>query len=137
MIETPAEILAHHATQDAADSFTAWRKKIKRPLTETAALRIAKTLAAIRAAGGDPSDALAMAEEHGWWTIKAEWYFKQAKAECVAPSPKQVDKLATWADAIRSGRDFLCRNIPSTAARELVQRGMVTPDQCRKAGVAL
>jgi hypothetical protein len=75
MIETPPEILAHHATKAAADSFTAWRKKIKKPLTETAALRIAKTLAAINAAGGDASDALGMAEERGWVGIKEEWYF--------------------------------------------------------------
>jgi hypothetical protein len=136
MIETPAEILEHHVSQSAASSFIAWRKRVKKPLSETGALRIAKTLAAIRAAGGDPSDALAMAEEHGWQTIKAEWYFKTVKAETQA-APAQGDRLTTWADAIRSGRDFLCRNIPSTAARELVHRGLVTPDQCRKAGVPL
>jgi hypothetical protein len=77
MIETPPEILAHHATRAAADSFTAWRKRIKKPLTETAALRIAKTLADINAAGGDASDALGMAEERGWQSIKKEWYFGQ------------------------------------------------------------
>lgn len=138
MIETPAEILAHHASEDAASSFIAWRKRVRKPLSETGALRIAKTLAAIRAAGGDASDALAMAEEHGWQTIKAEWYFKTVKSESVTqPAPSVTDRLATWADAIRSGRDYLCRNVPSTAARELVRRGMVTPDQCRKAGVAL
>ena len=58
MIETPAEILSHHATKEAADSFVAWRKRTKKPLTETAALRIAKTLAAINAAGGDARDCL-------------------------------------------------------------------------------
>ncbi len=139
MIETPAEILAHHASADASASFIAWRKKTKRPLTETAALRIAKTLAAINAAGGDASDALGMAEERGWQTIRPDWYFKAVKEETAAmpkPSPA-TDRLATWADSIRSGRDYLCRNIPSTAARELVQRGLVTQDQCRKAGVAL
>jgi hypothetical protein len=137
MIETPAEILAHQASEDAAASFIAWRKRVKKPLTETGAIRIVKTLAAIRAAGGDPSDALAMAEEHGWQTIKAEWYFKMVNAEKATPLAKPTDRLATWADAIRTGRDFLCRNIPSTAAREMVNRGMVTPDQCRKAGVTL
>ena len=139
MIETPAEILAHHCTKEAAESFCAWRKKTKRPLTEAAALRIAKTLAAINAAGGDASDALGMAEEHGWQTIKAEWYFKMIKQEASAmpkPAP-QVDRLAIWADSIRSGRDFLCRSIPSTAAREMVQRGLVTAEQCKRAGVAL
>ena len=76
-IETPSEIIARYATVAAAISFVAWRKKIKKPLTETAALRIAKTLAAIKAAGGDASDALGMAEERGWQSIKEEWYFGQ------------------------------------------------------------
>lgn len=78
MIESPAEILSHAAGPQAADSFTAWRKRIKKPLTETAALRIAKTLAEINSAGGNAADALGMAEERGWQTIKSEWYFKDA-----------------------------------------------------------
>lgn len=137
MIETPSEILSHHATKEASDSFIAWRKRTKKPLTETAALRIAKTLAAINAAGGDASDALGVAEERGWQTIKADWYFKQVKVETATPVAPKADRLTVWADAIRSGKDFLCRNIPSTAARELVQSGAVTPAQCKQAGVTL
>ncbi len=137
MIETPAEILAHHASMDAAASFCAWRKRTKKPLTEAAALRIAKTLAAINAAGGDASDALGMIEEHGWQTIKAEWYFKQVKAETITKPAPASDRLTTWAEYIRTGKDFLCRNIPSTAAREMVQRGLVTQDQCKRVGVPL
>ncbi len=54
------------------------------------------------------------------------------------PEPRQeVDRLMTWADSIRTGKDFLCRNIPSTAAREMVQRGLVTQDQCKRVGVPL
>jgi hypothetical protein len=79
-----------------------------------------------------------MIEEHGWQTIKAEWYFKQVKTEGVTPLQKGVtDRLDAWAESIRSGKDFLCRNIPSTGARELVRRGIVTHDQCRRAGVVL
>jgi len=139
MIETPSEILAHHATKEAADSFVAWRKSTKKPLTETAALRIAKTLAAIVAAGGDASDALGMAEERGWQTIRPDWYFKQVKDEAAAmPKPSlAIDKLSAWAESIKSGRDYLCRSIPSTAARELVQRGIVTHEQCKRVGVAI
>jgi hypothetical protein len=139
MIEAPAEILAHHCTKEAADSFIAWRKRTRKPLTEAASLRIAKTLAAINAAGGDASDALAMAEEHGWQTIKPEWYFKMVKQE-VAPQsnlPQTTDKLSAWAGFIVSGKFFLCRNIPATAAREMVGRGLVTEDQCKRAGVDL
>ena len=140
MIETTAEILSHHASKEASDSFVAWRKRTKKPLTETAALRIAKTLAAINAAGGDASDALGLIEERGWTSITAEWYFKAVKAENATPSQKAVsfgDRLMVWADAIRSGKEYLCRNIPSTAARELVQAGAVTPEQCRKVSVTL
>jgi hypothetical protein len=139
MIETPAEILAHYCTRQAAGSFCAWRKRTRKPLTESAALRIVRTLAAITAAGGDASDALGMAEEHGWQTIKADWYFKTIKQETAAPSKPTavIDRLPAWADFIRSGKDYLCRNIPSSAARELVRLNMVTPEQCRSAGVAL
>lgn len=138
MIETPAEILAHYASKEAAESFVRWRKATKKPLTEAAALRIAKTLATITAQGGDPSDALGMIEEHGWQTIKPDWYFKQVKAESVTLPQKGVtDRLGAWADAIRSGKDFLCRNIPSTAARELVRSGAVTAEQCKKVSIAL
>jgi hypothetical protein len=139
MIETPAEIIAHVTSPEAASSFVAWRKRVKKPLTEAAALRIIKTLAAIKAAGGDPDDALAMAEEHGWQTIKADWYFKMLKQEVTPamPQPKKDDRLTIWAEAIRSGKDYLCRNIPSTGARELVQQGIVTHDQCKRAGVAI
>ena len=50
MIETPTEILEHYATKPDADNFTAWRKRIKHPLTETADLPIANTLAKSKAA---------------------------------------------------------------------------------------
>lgn len=137
MIETPSEILQHHVTPEAADSFIAWRKRTRKPVSETAALRIVRTLAAINAAGGDASDALGMAEEHGWQTIKPDWYFKMAKAEAVAKPMPVTDRLSTWASAIQTGKDFLCRSIPSSAARELVAQGRVTPEQCKLAGVAL
>ena len=136
MIETPAEILAHFTSKEAAESFVAWRKKKKAPLTETAALRICKTLAAIKAAGGDPSDALGMAEERGWASITPEWYFKAVHAETPMKAQTPMgDRLGLWAEAILSGKDYLCRNIPATAAREMVQRGLVTSDQCRRVGV--
>ena len=77
MIETPAQILSHHADHDACDSFIAWRKKVRKPLTDRAALMIAKTLAAINAAGGDATEALDMAQEFGWMSIKPDWYFNK------------------------------------------------------------
>lgn len=104
MIETPAEILTHHAGAQASDSFIAWRKKIKKPLTETAALRLAKTLAAINAAGGDATDALGMAEERGWQTIKEEWYFGKSSSNARGNSGTNTtsDTIAIAARAIRT-----------------------------------
>ena len=77
MIETPADILAHHADFEACHSFICWRRTIRKPLTERAAMMIAKTLSVINAGGGDATEALDMAQEHGWQTIKPEWYWRQ------------------------------------------------------------
>ena len=78
LTETPANILSHHADHDAVDSFIAYRKKHKRAaLTDRGAMMLAKTLMEINAAGGDATEALDMAQEHGWQTIKANWYWRQ------------------------------------------------------------
>jgi len=79
MLETPSQILAHHAEAEACDSFTAWRKRIRKPLTDRAACMIAKTLAAINAAGGDATEALDMAQEFGWSSIKPDWYWSKKR----------------------------------------------------------
>lgn len=106
MIETPAEILAHHASPEAAASFVKWRQRIRRPLTEAAALRIAKTLAAINAAGGDASDALGMVEERGWVSIKKEWYFEQTARENNSPADAGNREITFAAGFARTpGRD--------------------------------
>ena len=76
MIETPIEILCHEASTDAARSFIAWRKATKRPLTERAAILIAKSLREITADGGDADRALDLTQEHGWQTIKPDWYWR-------------------------------------------------------------
>jgi hypothetical protein len=75
-IETPEEILGHWCSLRAARSFCAWRKRIRKPLTETAALRVAASLREISDRGGDPEDALGLAEERGWMTVRADWYFR-------------------------------------------------------------
>jgi len=105
VIEAPHEILAHFATGAAALSFVAWRKRIKKPLTETAALRLAKTLDEINRAGGDASDALGMAEEHGWQTIKAEWYFGKRTGANTSNTHATVDAINAAARAHRTPRE--------------------------------
>ena len=76
MIETPAQILEHDASADAVRSFIAWRKATKKPLTERAAVLIAKSLREITADGGDADEALDLTQEHGWQTIKPQWYWR-------------------------------------------------------------
>lgn len=73
------EALTAWAGGEAADSFIAFRRKIRKPLTPTAAKRIAKVLNEILSKGGDPDDALGFAEEKGWQSIEADWYFKHRK----------------------------------------------------------
>ena len=69
------DALSEWASPSAASSFVAYRTKIKKPITLTAAQRMAKQLEAIFQGGGDPSDALGMCEERGWQGVKADWYF--------------------------------------------------------------
>jgi hypothetical protein len=61
--------------EEAAESFINYRKSIKKPLTETAAKRLSEKLRFIFVGGGEPKDALAMAEEKGWQSIEPDWYF--------------------------------------------------------------
>lgn len=65
------------ASPDAVSSFIAYRRKQKgKALTVTAAKRQATQLERIFQARGDPDDALGMAEERGWQSVQADWYFK-------------------------------------------------------------
>jgi hypothetical protein len=74
----PSDILSQVASPEAAKSFADYRQKIiRKALTETAAKRLAKSLATITSQGGDPDDALGMAEEKGWQSITPEWYFNE------------------------------------------------------------
>lgn len=136
MIETPAQILSHAADPEAAESFVAWRKKIKKPLTDRAAVRILATLAEIKSAGGDPSEALDLAQEHGWMTIKPAWYWKQCPPAAQVQA-KAVAQLDTLAERIKSGKPYLCRDISATTARAMVQMGLVSEQECRAVGVPL
>ena len=101
----PVEILAEVASENAASSFVAFRKQIKKPLTATAAGRLRGSLSQIKAQGGDPDDALGMAEERGWQSIKPEWYFKEA----ANGQPAQHNHQLSRADATSLGFDVVAR----------------------------
>lgn len=79
MLETPKEILCSEASTDAVVSFLAWRKMLKKPLTDRAAVMIAKSLREITADSGDADRALDLIQEHGWLTIKPDWYWRQER----------------------------------------------------------
>ena len=73
-------VLGSWASEDSVDSFIAYRKKSKsKGLTLTAAKRLAASLQEIFNAGGDTDDALGLAEERGWQTITADWYFQSQR----------------------------------------------------------
>lgn len=75
MLETVSEILEREASEDAVAGFIEWRKALKKPLTTRAASMIAKTLREIKRCGGDADEALDLAAEHGYQTMKAAWYW--------------------------------------------------------------
>jgi hypothetical protein len=71
------EALEAWASPYAVASFLAYRRKKKGgALSLTGAKRLAGHLQRIFNEGGDCDDALAMAEERGWQSVEAAWYFK-------------------------------------------------------------
>lgn len=71
-----AGLLEIYASPEAVASFMAYRKRSKgKALTLTAAKRLANNLRAIVERGGNPDDALGMAEERVWLTVEPDWYF--------------------------------------------------------------
>jgi hypothetical protein len=73
--DAASEVLVQWASPQAVASFLAYRKQRSKPLTATAAARLANNLRDIFNAGGSPDDALGLAEERGWQTVTREWYF--------------------------------------------------------------
>lgn len=98
------ETLCAWASPDAVASFIAYRKRTKgKALTLTAAKRLASNLKEIFNAGGDTDDALGLAEERGWQSIKPEWYFNdKQRADRGANRPGSGMAAAFAAVAARS-----------------------------------
>ncbi len=85
------------ASFDAAKSFIAFRKGIKKPLTETGAKRLASNLRQIVERGGDADDALGLAEERGWQGMKPDWYFRENPAAPGLPDEREARIMAAGA----------------------------------------
>ncbi len=118
------DCLTMWASEAAVKSFIEYRKKSKsKGLTLTAAKRLASTLQEIFNAGENPDDALGLAEERGWQTVKADWYFQSQRtsergktgarsgmaeafasvaADCAArernraENPERLDDISLW-----------------------------------------
>lgn len=74
------DALEQEASAEAVASFIAYRSKTKaKALTVTAAKRLAASLRAIIDGGGCADDALGLAEERGWQTVKPDWYFRETR----------------------------------------------------------
>jgi hypothetical protein len=69
------DLLSKWSSKEAAVSFEKYRRGHKaKALTLTAAKRLSGELQEIFNAGYDPSDALGLAEERGWASVKLDWY---------------------------------------------------------------
>lgn len=69
--------------------------------------------------------------------IHAATYINQKRwtdLEEAAP-PMGDDSLAMQAQWIKDGKSFLARTIKPSAVAEMLARGMVTPEECARAGV--
>lgn len=80
--------LGRVVTEGQAEAFIAHRQAKRRPLTERAAELVARNLEAIKAAGGDPACALDLAIEHGWDTIKPDWYQRAVQRGEITAQPR-------------------------------------------------
>ena len=70
------KVLIEFASPAAVTSFMAYRSRVKGgALTVTGAKRLATHLRNVIDRGGDPDDALGMAEEKGWKSVEPDWYF--------------------------------------------------------------
>lgn len=50
-------------------------------------------------------------------------------------APTAIDKQQATIDNIKSGQRWRCTNITATQARDLIDKGLVTETECKKAGV--
>lgn len=82
-ISDPARVkLIQFASEDAVDGYLAFRKTTKaKGTTARAATLIANQLSAIIDQGGNPDEALDMAQLQGWQGLHADWYFNKKRQD--------------------------------------------------------
>ena len=65
------------------------------------------------------------------WLNEEGWMDEATKPAAVS----EIDIRRRNADAILAGKAWMCQHISAAAARECVEQGLVTADDCRKVGV--
>jgi hypothetical protein len=117
--------LSKVASVEAAESFIAYRKRHKaKALSLTAANRLGSTLQEIFNAGHDPDDALGMAEERGWATVKTEWYLKEkGNGNDRTSAPRTADQHRGPSCYTQAGGRGPDASIASIVARRRIERG--------------
>jgi hypothetical protein len=133
--------LAAVAAPDAVRSFLTYRRTHKaNALTETGAKRLAASLVQIRQGGGDPSSALGLAEERGWSSVQADWYFRAQPADRtsstrnVTPEDIRLARLHSIAGGIKQKKPFLYQNAAYSDVMEAVRFGLITEEQASEVG---
>lgn len=71
------------------------------------------------------------------WLRQGRWKRYPAPGPELTPEERQARGRQQMADAITSGKTYLCVHISAAQGRDLVQAGLVTAEQCRDAGVHL
>lgn len=75
------------------EDFRGMRERMRAPLTDTAVSRLASELERCRDAGFPPTEAMGVAVEHGWKTVKLDWLQNRArkrKAESTTDHNRQA-----------------------------------------------
>lgn len=136
------DLLAPLAQSGAVRSFLAYRRQHRaKGLSVTGAKRLAAALELIQDQGGDPSEALALAEERGWASVQADWYFKATgktpvtnESSAVCPDHIRSAKLKSIARGIQAGRAYLYQSASHSDVMAAVAAKLITKEQASAAG---
>lgn len=70
------------------------------------------------------------------WLNQEGWDDEAAQPSATGGrDPEEV--MQAQVSAIKSGREYMTRDIPASTARALIEQNLVTPEECRRAGVTI
>ena len=126
-----AQILGKVCSSDVAVDFVQHRRAIKAPMTEVAAERIAKKLEG----HASPDAVLSLSIENGWKGVfpeKVEGNQANLFGRVSGPRVDESQRLRNIASMIEKR---IASGVTASQARECIQAGLVTPDQCKGLGL--